>query len=380
MAGHSAKSSSYLKHKADAADLSILEKLDTIPAILTVLANTIAAIFTRPLRSGPDSYYKYVALTTLRTFTRRTSVRQQHYLAETTDDGYIAACKKRGYTPNSEILEDGTRAHWIGDSKAEKLILNFHGGGYVFSAAPEMFDFMFQVVNVLKSQGKSVAVLFLSYDLAPGAIYPRQLQQASALLNHVITKLSISPKNIILTGDSAGGNLILALLSHISHPHPSTTVPIQPLSLSEPFRGAVLISPWTDFSNSAPSYRTNAYKDIIDPRAVRQWADAFIGEAYPYPTKSDYYNQPITAPESWWDGLKVQEILVLAGEQEVLVDSIKEFEGKLRRGVVEGTNVELLVAKGEYHDQPSVDLQIGYKEKDEGEQAKKIKGWISSKL
>jgi len=26
-----------------------------------------------------------------------------------------------------------------------------------------MFDFMFQVVNVLKSQGKSVAVLFLSY-------------------------------------------------------------------------------------------------------------------------------------------------------------------------------------------------------------------------
>lgn len=39
----------------------------------------------------------------------------------------MVACKKRLTKPNSEVLEDGTRAHWIGNSKAEKLILNFHG-------------------------------------------------------------------------------------------------------------------------------------------------------------------------------------------------------------------------------------------------------------
>jgi hypothetical protein len=49
------------------------------------------------------------------------------YLSAPTDDTYLAACKKRGFTPNSEILEDGTRAHWVGSSKAEKLVLNFHG-------------------------------------------------------------------------------------------------------------------------------------------------------------------------------------------------------------------------------------------------------------
>ena len=63
-----------------------------------------------------------------------------------------------------------------------------------------------------------------------------------------------------------------------------------------------------------------------------------------------------------------------------MIDGIREFEGKLRRGVGDGTKVELVVAKGEYHDQPSLDLQIGYSEKDEGEQAKVIKGWVSSKL
>lgn len=44
-----------------------------------------------------------------------------------TDDAYIAACKKRKQQPNSLILEDGTRAHWIGNSSAEKLLINFHG-------------------------------------------------------------------------------------------------------------------------------------------------------------------------------------------------------------------------------------------------------------
>ena len=49
------------------------------------------------------------------------------YLAAPTDDAYEVACKKRGFMPNSEVLEDGTRAHWIGSNKAEKLVLNFHG-------------------------------------------------------------------------------------------------------------------------------------------------------------------------------------------------------------------------------------------------------------
>jgi hypothetical protein len=42
--------------------------------------------------------------------------------------------------------------------------------------------------------------------------------------------------------------------------------------------------------------------------------------------------------------------------------------------------VELVVSEGGYHDQPYLDLQIGYKERDEGQQAREIKRWIESKL
>jgi hypothetical protein len=51
----------------------------------------------------------------------------ESYFSAPTDDAYGIACKKRGVQPQSEILEDGTKAHWLGSSKAEKLILNFHG-------------------------------------------------------------------------------------------------------------------------------------------------------------------------------------------------------------------------------------------------------------
>jgi hypothetical protein len=116
----------------------------------------------------------------------------ESYISAPTDDAYAIACKKRGVPPHSEVLEDGTKAHWVGSSKAEKLILNFHGmllkssilltdfikldrekrntnmqtgGGYVVPAAPEFFEFMFRIVNFCKSKGKDVSCLMLAYGI-----------------------------------------------------------------------------------------------------------------------------------------------------------------------------------------------------------------------
>lgn len=43
----------------------------------------------------------------------------------------------------------------------------------------------------------------------------------------------------------------------------------------------------------------------------------------------DNYNQPLRAPASWWEGLKVEEVLIIAGADEVLVDYVKELAGKI---------------------------------------------------
>jgi acetyl esterase/lipase len=212
----------------------------------------------------------------------------------------------------------------------------------------------------------------------------------------VLDKLHYSPQNIVLTGDSAGANLVLSLLSHINHPHPSTTLSIPPIKLEGEFKGAVLISPWVDFDLSKDSYKRNQYKDCLNKPALKQWSASLPPPALNLKSQinhfssqtafllstpeSDYYSQPILAPPSWWTGLSISSILIVSGSDEVLIDGITEFEKKLSEGFGKD-KVEFQVVKGEYHDQPSLDIQFGYtKPEDEGKQARIIKEWISSKL
>lgn len=123
---------------------------------------------------------------------------------------------------------------------------------------------------------------------------------------------------MILCGDSAGGNLVLWLLSHLLHPHPS----IPQLKLPKAMLGAALISPWGQFDTSAPSYPRNRYKDSIDAPVLQKWSAYFMGAADP-----DNYNQPFLAAAGWWAGLNevVQDVRVTAGTDEVLVDDISAF-------------------------------------------------------
>lgn len=86
----------------------------------------------------------------------------------------------------------------------------------------------------------------------------------------------------------------------------------------------MLIAPWCTFEMSADSFRRNALKDCIGPSCVGPWSRAFIGGA-----AADNYNQPLRAPASWWEGLKVEEVLVIAGADEVLVDYVKELAGQI---------------------------------------------------
>lgn len=126
----------------------------------------------------------------------------------------------------------------------------------------------------------------------------------------------------MLCGDSAGGNLVLGVLSHLLHPHPC----IAPLKRREPLLGAALISPWGGFDTSASSYSRNALKDSIDASVLQKWAGYFMGRA-----EVDGYNQPFCAPSKWWNELNdvVQSVLITAGTNEVLVDDIKAFADRI---------------------------------------------------
>ena len=82
------------------------------------------------------------------------------------------------------------------------------GGGFSLDGGPEYFAWWSDRVQTdLKAAGKNVAFLFLEYTLVPYATYPVQIREGVEALDYVLNDLERSSSDVLLAGDSAGGNM-----------------------------------------------------------------------------------------------------------------------------------------------------------------------------
>lgn len=170
---------------------------------------------------------------------------------------------------------------------------------------------------------KSTSVVFLRYTLVPQAAYPTQIRQAVSLMNYLLVKCNKRPEQLIIGGDSAGGNITLAILSHILHPHPKVA---EKIKLKAPLGGALLVSPWVNFTKSDPIFEANVGKDIIGHHVGDRWGPNYRLEAM------DNYIEAVYAEPEWYHGLEkvVRKIFVWGGGAEVLLGSITTMAKNLR--------------------------------------------------
>ena len=94
-------------------------------------------------------------------------------------------------------------------ARASGLIVHFHGGGFVAQSSKSHELYLRSWSEYL-----NVPILSVDYSLAPEARYPRALEEgvfayAWALMN--LNKLGTTGERIIVAGDSAGGNISLAM-------------------------------------------------------------------------------------------------------------------------------------------------------------------------
>ncbi|EAU37761.1 predicted protein [Aspergillus terreus NIH2624] len=222
------------------------------------------------------------------------------------------------------------------------------------------------MVDALRQSNVDFAIFVPSYSLAPHAQYPTQLLEGLQVLRFLIEEEGKLAKNIAIGGDSAGGNLVLGILSHIAHPHPGISEGFIP---DEPFAGALIHCPWVTFDQTWPSIERNKHKDSVPllPNSVH--AKYFLGDA-----PSDNYNEPLSAPPEWWAGLNARMLLLLSGEDDIMVDSHHAF-GKILVSA-NPYNTEMVVAGGEGHVAPVLDLMLG--DRNEFESSKRMKQWLLS--
>ncbi|PYH93573.1 alpha/beta-hydrolase [Aspergillus ellipticus CBS 707.79] len=260
-------------------------------------------------------------------------------------------------------LGDGALGHWIGDQKADNVLIWYHGGGFTLPANIGYFKFFAKLIAATASANKSLAVFSLTYTLAPNATYPTQLRQAVSALRYILDDHAHHPPaRILLGGDSAGGNLVGGVLSHLAHPHPQ----IPPIHLSQNLLGAVMIAPWTSMETDYTDQPIDSRGDLITPAVAGPWAAAYLG-----PAQRDYYTDLSTAPTDWYASFPVDRVLVCGGGSEILLPVIRDFADKLQAGF---PRAELCVGEGEGHVAPIYNLYIG--DRDETVQGKRVLSWL----
>ncbi|BFM14531.1 alpha/beta hydrolase [Maricurvus nonylphenolicus] len=126
----------------------------------------------------------------------------------------------------------------------DKALLYMHGGGYVIGSAASHRHF---VARLAVDAG--ITAWSIDYRLAPEWAYPAPVEDAVAAYRYLLEQ-GFTADNIVVSGDSAGGGLAAALLVALKHE-----------GLPQP-AGAMLLSPWTDLTQSGESYETRAE---IDP-------------------------------------------------------------------------------------------------------------------
>ena len=194
-------------------------------------------------------------------------------------------------------------------------ILHLHGGWFNLGTARAYRNF---VGHIAASAGADAFVP--DYRLAPEHLFPAAVEDVEACYRGLVDK---GTTKIALTGDSAGGNLALVLLSIAGAQAPV---------------GAVAISPVTDLALSGESYETRAEADPYFTKSqVAGLVAAYLGETDP--------KSPL-ASALYGDLRGLPPIRVHVGDDEVLLDDSRRY---VERAVAAGVDAMLDVWMGMPH-------------------------------
>jgi acetyl esterase len=218
------------------------------------------------------------------------------------------------------------------------LMLFFHGGGWV----TESVDTYDSVCRCLARQMRC-RVISVEYGLAPENPFPNGLEDCYAVAKELFMRpecFDVHPENIVLIGDSAGGNLAAAV-SLMVRDQGEFQVHTQ-----------ILLYPAThnDHSNSSkfPSIVTNGKDYLLTSKRVREYMELYAGK------REDFQN-PYFAPLLAKDFSHQPRTLIITAEYDPLRDEGEAYGEALRSA---GNTVAIYRMKDALHGFFSLDYHF----------------------
>ena len=216
----------------------------------------------------------------------------------------------------------GLRAEEIKpQQESTQLIFHIHGGAFFLGSMNTHRAFLTQVAARTQMQ-----VLHLDYPLSPEAQYPEALDALFDVYS-VLLDQGIQAKDIILSGDSCGANLALAL-----------ALKIQKEQMPQ-VSGLVLMSPFLDLTLTSESLRYNQKHDaLLSIEALETGIDYYV------PRTVDRADPEVSPFFAELGGLPPIHIQV--GSKEILLDDAQRFKQKAEQA---GVDVEFKLYTGMWH-------------------------------
>jgi epsilon-lactone hydrolase len=212
---------------------------------------------------------------------------------------------------------------WVSVNKAhmkKHVILYCHGGGYMTGST-----LYARTITTKLATTTSMDVLCFDYRLAPENPYPAALEDALKAWDYLMHQ-GFGARDIIVVGDSAGGNLAISL-----------TLKLREQNRLHP-RALVLMSPWTDMTLSGKSHETKAE---VDPILNADYMQESVGGYATGFDLSDPFISPLFADFSNFPPTYIQ-----VGDNEILYsDSLLLYKKMIKDQV----NCKIDVYKGMWH-------------------------------
>ena len=212
----------------------------------------------------------------------------------------------------------------------EKLpvILYIHGGGWILGNK-ETHDMLIKNLS-LKTNS---AVIFPEYSLSPEVHFPVAIEQIYSGLKYIYDnpeEFNIDNSKIVLAGDSAGGNMAVAVALKSKYDNGPKII------------YQILLYPVTDFDMKTGSYEEFKDGPWLTKKAMEWFSEAYIQNKS---EKSDIYASPLKANV---ENLKdLPSTLIITAENDVLRD-----EGELLADKLDNAGVDVLSIRinGTHHD------------------------------
>jgi acetyl esterase/lipase len=241
--------------------------------------------------------------------------------------------------------------------------------------------------GLLKSSAVS-RTLSIEYRLSRSAPWPASSPFPAALLDalsgyqYLVNILGFKPQNIVLAGDSAGGNLVLALTRYLRD-NPQTGLDLP--------GGLLLISPWCDLVGTyfdknpdCTSAKNHArYSDYLagdfdSPHSTLQYGlRSLLGNISPNDSRTNAYINPSSHdldPEFVATMFNdFPPTYIVYGGAEVLVDEIRTLHERMANNI--GTDK---VVQDEVPDAIHDFLAFDFWEPDWSKSHKRIAAWLTS--